>query len=259
MCLGSSEQSEKKADGETERESTPDTVVTTEDSASNQDGGEPTSVVEEEEEEDEEEAEDRRVMEEMRKMRQKKLDAAHGNEDKESPVVHAPLYPREKLERWWLCLVDERKERMVTAPVPVMNLKKYTGAVFDDNGVLLSDAEQDEGSSSGVLEKELRFATPSTPTTLNIHVMLVSDSYLEAQYECTLAIQVVEKKETEDEKRAAEALKNKKKKGKAASGATDAAGDETEDEEAHDDEAEEEEEEDVEEENPVFDYSDEDD
>ncbi|KAI8482878.1 hypothetical protein Bbelb_394130 [Branchiostoma belcheri] len=71
-----------------------------------------------------------------------------------SHTVHAPYFPEEKQEWWWLYVADRKKHSLITAPCMVTSLQEEE-------------------------EVELKFAAPDKPGTYQYTVCIRSDSYLD--------------------------------------------------------------------------------
>lgn len=91
---------------------------------------------------------------------------------KESHVVHAPYFPDEKQEWWWIYVTDRRKTDLITPPQQIFNLK---------------DEEK----------MELKFQAPHKAKTYHYTVTLRSDSYLDFDVHQNFNINVEEAKEVE--------------------------------------------------------------
>lgn len=83
-----------------------------------------------------------------------------------SPEVHAPFYPTDKQEQWWIYLTTDKKKaggataepaKLVTLPFLMTNLLETE-------------------------EFELRFTAPTKPGVYNYTVNIRSDSYAEIDY-----------------------------------------------------------------------------
>ncbi|KAL5457245.1 hypothetical protein EMCRGX_G034492 [Ephydatia muelleri] len=95
--------------------------------------------------------------------KQKKLD----QQDKKSHPVHAPFFPEDKQELWWLYVADKKKRKMISPPQRVSGLK-------DDYST------------------ELHFQAPEKPCVIRYTVVLMSDSYMDLSYQKELKLDVEE-------------------------------------------------------------------
>ncbi|XP_035687196.1 translocation protein SEC63 homolog [Branchiostoma floridae] len=90
-----------------------------------------------------------------------------------SHTVHAPFFPEEKQEWWWLYVADRKKHSLITAPCMVTCLQEEE-------------------------EVELKFAAPDKPGTYQYTVCIRSDSYLDFDTMKTIKLDVKEAKEAVD-------------------------------------------------------------
>ncbi|XP_020622876.1 translocation protein SEC63 homolog [Orbicella faveolata] len=89
---------------------------------------------------------------------------------KESHIVHAPYFPEEKQEWWWIYVTDRRKIELITPPQQIFNLKEEE-------------------------KVDLRFQAPHKAKTYHYTVTLRSDSYLDFDVHQNFNINVEEAKE----------------------------------------------------------------
>ncbi|CAH3176181.1 unnamed protein product [Porites evermanni] len=102
----------------------------------------------------------------------KSRDAVLDPKSKESHIVHAPYFPEEKQEWWWIYVTDRRKTELITPPQQIFNLK-------DEEKV------------------DLKFQAPYKAKTYHYTVTLRSDSYLDLDVHQNFNIDVEEAKEVE--------------------------------------------------------------
>lgn len=100
----------------------------------------------------------------------KTRDAILDPKSKESHIVHAPYFPEEKHEWWWIYVTDRRRSEIMTLPQMIYNLK---------------DEEK----------LDLKFQAPHKTKTYHYTVTLRSDSYLDFDVHQNFNITVEEAKE----------------------------------------------------------------
>nr|XP_058967109.1 translocation protein SEC63 homolog [Pocillopora verrucosa] len=99
-------------------------------------------------------------------------DAILDPKSKESHIVHAPYFPEEKHEWWWIYVTDRRRRELITRPQMICNLK---------------DEEK----------LDLKFQAPYKAKTYHYTVTLRSDSYLDLDVHQNFNINVEEAKEVD--------------------------------------------------------------